>query len=266
MAFAAERLLRDGDWREGAVDVLAGLGGATGASRVALARCGVGPDGSVQVALVEAWHAPFDPSTSPDPGRLTPPWEIPELARWTAAMPADEPIHGPVTELSAPACETLEERGVRSIAAFPASVGSERWWLVCEDLVTPRNWTEAELDALRATSAILGAAIRDQRVGEHDRATEDRYRAFVEQIPAITYTDVLRDGTASIGYISPQIEALLGYPRERFMDDPDFWFSIVHAQDRERVETAGSAITQRGVPFDLEYRMIAADGSVVWVH
>ena len=67
---------------------------------------------------------------------------------------------------------------------------------------------------------------------------EARYRALVEQLPAIAYIDpVDRKGTV---YISPQTEAILGYRPDEWYADPDLWRSIVHPDDRERLETTES--------------------------
>jgi PAS domain S-box-containing protein len=94
-----------------------------------------------------------------------------------------------------------------------------------------------------------------------------RYRTLVEQIPAVVYVWDFRHGPdrPTVPYVSPQIEAILGIPPEAFMADPFLWFERTHDDDRAAVigETARSV--EAGAPFAMEYRMVAADGSVVWV-
>ncbi len=88
---------------------------------------------------------------------------------------------------------------------------------------------------------------------------EARYRALVEQLPAIAYIDpVDRKGTV---YISPQTEAILGYLPDEWYADPDLWRSIVHPDDREQLET-----TESTDPYSSTYRVIAKDGREVWIH
>ena len=66
------------------------------------------------------------------------------------------------------------------------------------------------------------------------REAEARYRALVEQIPTVTYVcDFDPEGT--ILYISPQIEAIVGYPPSRWTEDTRFWQRLIHSEDRERV-------------------------------
>ncbi|MDP9184557.1 MAG: PAS domain-containing protein, partial [Actinomycetota bacterium] len=87
---------------------------------------------------------------------------------------------------------------------------------------------------------------------------ESRYRALVEQLPAIAYIDpVDRRGTV---YISPQTEAILGYTPEEWYADPDLWQRLAHPDDRERPVAMGSE------PAASTYRMIAKDGREVWIH
>ena len=88
---------------------------------------------------------------------------------------------------------------------------------------------------------------------------EARYRALVEQLPAIAYIDpVDRHGTV---YISPQTEAILGYTPEEWYADPGLWSAIVHPEDRERLATPGAT-----EPYSSTYRVIAKGGDVVWIH
>ncbi len=55
------------------------------------------------------------------------------------------------------------------------------------------------------------------------RETEARYRTLVEQIPAVTYVQepIESDNPKAITYMSPQYEAMLGYPANAEMIDED---------------------------------------------
>jgi hypothetical protein len=98
------------------------------------------------------------------------------------------------------------------------------------------------------------------------REAEVRYRALVEQIPAITYTEI-EDETSPIGYrdvyISPQAESILGYTPFEWQADPELWIRAMHPDDRDRVVQDDRASLETGT-FTSEYRMIARDGRVVW--
>jgi PAS domain S-box-containing protein len=89
---------------------------------------------------------------------------------------------------------------------------------------------------------------------------ESRFRALVEHTPAITYIDALEGPDPAI-YISPQTTEVLGYTPEDWYADPDLWSKIVHPEDNNRNEH----VDEDGV-HSSEYRMIAKDGRIVWVH
>ena len=108
-------------------------------------------------------------------------------------------------------------------------------------------------------------------VDERDEAiqalteAERRYRQLVETIPAVVYLDLLDDESTNI-YLSPQVEETFGYPMSEWQADPKKWSTLIHPDDRDRVLAEQSAHVAEPGHFVSEYRMIAKDGRVVWVH
>ena len=66
-------------------------------------------------------------------------------------------------------------------------------------------------------------------------------------------------------YIGPQVEQLLGYPREAWLTEDELWLDVLHPDDRERMIPTDIAARSALAPHFAEYRMIARDGRVVWV-
>jgi diguanylate cyclase len=94
--------------------------------------------------------------------------------------------------------------------------------------------------------------------------SDDRFRSLVEDLPAITYiADFV--GTFTLRYVSPQIEQLLGYAPERWVTDEEAWVSALHPADRDRIVAEAEACIAAELPFDFEYRMLAADGRELWI-
>jgi len=102
-----------------------------------------------------------------------------------------------------------------------------------------------------------------KRAEERLRETEERYRTLVEQIPAVTYIDPVDDPDNSL-YTSPQIEEMLGYTSEEWRTQK-LWPKRLHPDDRDRVLAADERFESGGGLFSEEYRLLAKDGSVVWV-
>jgi PAS domain S-box-containing protein len=126
----------------------------------------------------------------------------------------------------------------------------------------------ADLASIALDNARLYTTAREQlaereRVERQLRGTEAKYRTLVEQIPAITYTDTVDEAMTTL-YISPQVESILGYTPQEWIDDPDLWVNHVHEEDRELALAEYLRGRDSGEPFSFEYRMIARDGRVVW--
>jgi PAS domain S-box-containing protein len=103
--------------------------------------------------------------------------------------------------------------------------------------------------------------ITDRRRAETERAeAEERYRTLVEQIPVVVYIDPVDDGPTV--YISPQCEALFGYAPEEWYANADLWSTIVHPEDRARLD----AEPRTDAPTASSYRVLARDGRTVWIH
>jgi PAS domain S-box-containing protein len=95
------------------------------------------------------------------------------------------------------------------------------------------------------------------------RATEDQYRTLVEHSPAVIFTSDV-DFESTTLYMSPQIEQMLGYPAS-YWSSPTFWDEIIHPDDLARVTELDQETTRTLEPYDTEFRIIAADGRLVWV-
>jgi PAS domain S-box-containing protein len=100
------------------------------------------------------------------------------------------------------------------------------------------------------------------------RSAEARYRTLVEQLPAVTFIDEVLEADPSLirpVYISPQVEAMFGYPMERWLVMPSVWREILHPDDRDRALDLADRVYAAREPFTAQYRLIAADGRIVWI-
>ena len=109
-----------------------------------------------------------------------------------------------------------------------------------------------------------------ERVAESDRDTrapdpEAKYRALLEQIPAVVFMASLDRGISE-AYVNPQIEAALGYSREEWLEDPVRWYARIHPDDKHRWSVEAAEMFLSGKPLRSAYRVIARDGRVIWFH
>src|SRR5579862_9678997 len=94
---------------------------------------------------------------------------------------------------------------------------------------------------------------------------EAKYRALVEQIPAVVFMAYLDKGIGE-AYVSPQIEASLGFSQSEWLEDPVRWYQQIHPDDKMRWSTEAAEMFLSGKPLRSAYRVIARDGRVLWFH
>lgn len=103
-----------------------------------------------------------------------------------------------------------------------------------------------------------------KRAEEATHRAEERLRALIEQAPAVVFSTSAEDDR--LLFISPQIEALSGYPVEQWLGEPNFWRKVIHPDDLARVIAEEQRTSASGEPYRIECRMIAKDGRIVWLY
>ncbi|MEP6485718.1 PAS domain S-box protein [Microcoleus vaginatus GB2-A3] len=97
------------------------------------------------------------------------------------------------------------------------------------------------------------------------RESEARFRSLVENIPGAICRS-LYDADETMVFISDEIEEISGYPAEDFIGKNCWSFtSIIHEADKEMVDRQISAAVESKQPYNLEYRIVRADGAVRWI-
>ena len=108
----------------------------------------------------------------------------------------------------------------------------------------------ARLDARRHRAhQDAGGAPRSQ-----DRSTEPWWSRSRR-----SSTSTSRTTNMSTTYVSPQIEAILGYNPQEYIDDPQLWENILHPDDREEAMATYLRGRESGGPFVFEYRLLARE-------
>jgi PAS domain S-box-containing protein len=92
---------------------------------------------------------------------------------------------------------------------------------------------------------------------------EAKYRALVEQIPAVVFMAYLDKGIGE-AYVSPQIETALGFSQSEWLEDPVRWYQQIHPGDKMRWSVEAAEMFLSGKPLRSAYRVMARDGRVLW--
>ena len=119
----------------------------------------------------------------------------------------------------------------------------------------------ADQAAVALNNARLFAAERQARADA--QALERRFHDLVNGVDAIL-TELELPGRRVL-FVNGRVEPMLGYTPRQWMTEPDFWRRHIHPDDRERAAAFSDQELAAGREFVHEYRMLAADGRVVWI-
>jgi len=135
--------------------------------------------------------------------------------------------------------------------------GSQMWAETRERLLY-------EDGCLTAVQGVVRDVTVRVRAEEQLREAEERYRTLVDQLPAVAYVN--RADLEGCRYASPRIEELTGHTPEELVASPGLIDSAIHPEDLASVLAANAHSKRTGESLSAEYRMVAPDGSVMWVH
>jgi diguanylate cyclase (GGDEF)-like protein/PAS domain S-box-containing protein len=188
----------------------------------------------------------------------------------------EDAVHS--TDTAAPDIEGISDTSQRQTLAFNQPSDSEdgveaQAYPAPEP---PRFWRDFllyGLPGLLLLSTVLAIVVRINRrlsseifrrvaLEQELRSSEYHYRGMIESLSAIAWEANTHD--YSYNYVSPHAENLLGYPVHQWRR-PGFWRSIVHPADLEHAERYCDQQTALGNDHSLDYRVISADGRVLWV-
>ncbi len=95
------------------------------------------------------------------------------------------------------------------------------------------------------------------------KQSEKRLKTLTEKVRIIPWE--VNATTGNFTYVGPQTFEILGYPLSDWYTD-DFWAKHIHPEDREWVIQYCYESSLLLNNYEFEYRMLAADGRVVWLY
>jgi diguanylate cyclase (GGDEF)-like protein/PAS domain S-box-containing protein len=113
----------------------------------------------------------------------------------------------------------------------------------------------------------LTQEITDRKLGTEAPPIVQRSQLQVERVPAIVYVSEPGPNGKWL-YVSPQIEAILGFSAPEWMANPGLWRQQVHPLDRESIVTEGEHPRTAGAEdrvYSDTYRLRHRNGTTVWV-
>ena len=159
---------------------------------------------------------------------------------------------------------------ISSLAAAPLLVEGRVLGVLEIGTRASRHFTEDDIRLLqlvadRVATAIAQARLLDAERGARGAAVDaqHRYRDLVEGIDAIVWE--ADAGTRAFTFVNRRAEAMLGWPRDVWLEPGAYLERIVHPDDRSQVNEHLERVIETGDHSESEYRLLAADGRVTWM-
>jgi PAS domain S-box-containing protein len=174
---------------------------------------------------------------------------------------------------------TIQELGLGAYLGVPLTTAEgEVIGALCTVDRHAREWSPAHIEIAEGlaaavmteiglrTSMTVAARQAEERatILESLRAADLRFRSLIENIPIVTYMNSSEEPFTSI-YMSPQVEALLGYTPKEWAASPELAWDRIHPDDRERMHELAHEARKQGIPTRSEFRFVARDGRIVSV-
>lgn len=169
--------------------------------------------------------------------------------------------------------------GIQSMLIVPVLAGDDVVGTLGVDSYTLRDFSPADqnlamsliqaaIPALKQTHMI--EALRNelherQKIESALRRSQTRFIDLVNNIEGMVFEGEIKNGVSKLTFVSQHSEQILGYPIDWWFQEPEWASKPVHPEDREIVLKGMQKSAEQKSAVDMEYRMLRADRSVVWV-
>ena len=213
VTFAAEQFLKTPDWRLNIEAVLERLGSTLHATHAYLFEHHLNAGEVEYSRLKYEWTAPGHPSDFENPYyQRANPIQLDEEST-DHALRRGNIFVGNFATFPASDRDRLRALGVKAMVEAPLFVDG-KWWgtLGFDDFENEREWSSAELDALKVATGILSAAIQRQQAEAAVRESERIYRRAIEAAGAVPYYIDYESGRYL--FMGEGIHQMIGYRPE----------------------------------------------------
>jgi PAS domain S-box-containing protein len=104
------------------------------------------------------------------------------------------------------------------------------------------------------------------RIQSQDAAlslSQQKMEALIHSIDGIVWERTTE--TSRFTFVSRQSEEMLGYSPQAWLEKPNFWEEKLDPRDAAKATQTAHELAALGQPYTHEYRMIAADGRMLWI-
>lgn len=183
VSIAAEKFLQSESWTKDIEDILRRLGESAAVSRAYIFENHVTDPGEILASQRYEWAAPGIELRKNNPQLQNLSWKAGGFGRWEEELSRGCMIVGHVRDFPQSEQEFLASQEIKSIVVMPMFAGSHWWGMIGFDAVKEeRQWSAAELEALKAAASILGTAIQHEQGEQALRKTGKKLQLLTAEL------------------------------------------------------------------------------------
>jgi len=269
VTFAGEQFIKTPNWQENIDIVLERLGKTINATHAYLFEDHLNAQGQPVTSMRYEWTAPGYPSDLDGPYFQSSLIHQEGFEEQVEKLKKGEARSGTSATFNPIEKQAMEDLGVKSILEVPVFVNGREWGAMgFDDFENEREWSNAEVDALKIAAGILSAAIQREKAESAVRESERIYRQAIETADAVPYYRNYK--TDSYQFIGQGFQKMTGYAPEEMSEL--LWNRIL--QGYELVgDLAGMDLKEAGRRVRLgefnywkcDYHILARDGQLKWI-
>jgi PAS domain S-box-containing protein len=225
VTFAAEEFLRASNWRLSINNVLERFGITMHVTHAYLFEDHFNAQGEPVTSMRYEWTAAGYPSFIDSPYFQNSKVDVHGYEEQAEALRQGEVRVGNSSTFNDIEKEAMDSLGVKAILEVPIFINNKKGWgaIGFDDSEQERQWTSAEVDALKVAAGILGAAIQREQSDSALQESERIYRQAIEAADAVPYFQDY--ATNSYLFIGEGVRAMTGYGPHEIT--PDTWIDLV---------------------------------------
>ena len=259
VGFSAEQFLKSTDWEDCINQVLEQLGIATQVSRVYVFKKELSPENIIKVSQVFEWcNHGIKPQINNE--RLqTRDLAADGFSRWIELFNKGLSVYGSINKFPAKEKNFLKEQEILSQICIPLQVGKDWWGFIgFDECSTNREWSETEVDALKAAANTLSTAIEKKISEEALLNSETSYRGLFNSIHDAIY---IQDVNGIFLDVNDGATQMYGYPKEYFIGKTPAILSAPGKNDMDKI-TLSIQRAFKGETQQFEFWGIRSNGDI----
>lgn len=236
VGFSAEQFLKSSNWEDCINQVLAQLGKTTQVSRVYVFKRHTSNKKNIFVSQIFEWCNQGIKPQIHNPSMQNIDITSAGFLRWVEFFNKGLPVYGNIKNFPAQEQKFLEEQDILALICIPLKIGKDWWGFIgFDECAVEREWTEAEIEALKAASNTLSAAIEKKISEEALLNSETSYRGLFDSIHDAIY---IQDINGLFLDVNDGATNMYGYPKNYFIGKTPEILSAPNKNDLNKISLA----------------------------